>query len=424
MLAYDPSEQNPVLAAFLRDQVPEELRPPMAVHGKDFMLRFFLGQRADHREAALVDYFQSGWSLARAVRAVGLWWFGSGEDLEVLDFGAGFGRGTRYLTRLVSPDRICAMDLFPEMEEFQEEIFGVRASISSHRPEELDLQKRFDLVLVSSLFSHLPPDLFGRWLARLWQTVADDGLLLLSVHGAETRPPGRGMPKEGILFESDSEIPELDGGAYGSTWVEEDYLGSLLEALGLRYHRFPRGLWALQDLYAVGERIPEGPPPRVGQPAAHLDLLPRHPSPRRLELTGWAVDFWDRELEIRLLVGGEPAGRTTPHLERPEAAGLLRRPGRGQVGFWLPVERDRPFDPREICLVKAVPVDGDGEYVLACDTLQGLRAYARQLELARELEIARTGYRDLKDRLEWIEATRLWRAGQVWWRWKGRLTGG
>jgi SAM-dependent methyltransferase len=383
-LTYDPSERSRVLDAYFESQVPPEARPEIAIHGDDFMFRFFLAERRGHRESALVDYFHSGWTLAQTVRDL-LGWARPGWTAgRILDFAAGFGRGTRYLARLAGdPARVWMSDLFPAMVEFQTTTFGVHGFASTALPEDLEAPAAFDAIVVSSLFSHLPADTFERWLGRLGDLLAVDGVLVFSVHGEEVRPSGTRLPAPGILFEGQSEIPEIGAARYGTSWVSEEYVGRAIAAAlpsGFGYRRFQRALWAYQDAYLVGAALPEGEPPTVGHPVGFPDLPTDLASPEALELSGWAADLAGREIEVRLAVEGEVLARVSPGLPRSGVVEFLRDDRFDRTGFGLRAERPgRPFDPGERVLLEAA-VPGGTTHVLACDTIEGLLAQGRQLQ--------------------------------------------
>ncbi|HVS02889.1 MAG TPA: class I SAM-dependent methyltransferase, partial [Thermoanaerobaculia bacterium] len=134
MLAYRAAERHPLVESYLATQVPAPLQPAREIAAGDFMLRFFLEHRHGHRDLALVDYFQSGWSLARTLRQVLAWRWGEHLPGRVLDFACGFGRGTRYLVRLLPAETVTVADIFAEAVAFQRQLLGVRGFVSAADP--------------------------------------------------------------------------------------------------------------------------------------------------------------------------------------------------------------------------------------------------------------------------------------------------
>jgi SAM-dependent methyltransferase len=244
--------------------------PCTAIHLDDSMLRFFVERRHGHRERALVDYFRTGLAAARAIETLVQWWFGAARPgIRMLDFASGYGRITRFLVQRQAADRLWVADLVADAVEFQRRCFGVGGLVSTADPMELPCDESFDCIVVSSLFSHLPPASFAAWLRRLAALLRPGGLLLFSVHDVSLRPLFGKPPLDaealarsgGIHYESDSEIPGLQG--YGSTWVDETFVHrAVAEASGgAGCVRLPRALSSFHDYYAVGRPLPGAAPP-------------------------------------------------------------------------------------------------------------------------------------------------------------------
>src|SRR5262249_54462655 len=100
--------------------------------------------------------------------------------------------------------------------------FGVKARLSAPEPESLEWDDRHDLVIVPSLFSHLPDRTFARWLGFLHGLLTERGVLGFSVHGEELA--GGADLSAGIDFKPYSRDSELDPEEHSSTHVTEEYL--------------------------------------------------------------------------------------------------------------------------------------------------------------------------------------------------------
>jgi hypothetical protein len=83
---------------------------------------------------------------------------------------------------------------------------------------------------------------------------APDGIVCFSVHDECLLPPRIPMPADGIHFIASSENAELDGNAYGTTFVSEAFVRDAVAVAcgaGHPYFRIKRGLANEQDLYVV-----------------------------------------------------------------------------------------------------------------------------------------------------------------------------
>lgn len=231
--------------------------------------------------------------------------------VEVLDFACGFGRLLRFLV-------CCDRDLGLHASEIQDDAlafvateFGVPTIASRLQPEAFDPGRRFDVIWVASLFSHLPEALFRRWLERLHALLTPRGVLCFSVHDEALVPPNEAMPPAGLLFKAHSENADLDADAYGTTYVTEAFVREAIvrAAGGTRpVHRIRKGLAHEQDLYVV-----------AADPARDLSSLAafrrgpwgwvdeRRVDGATLVLRGWAASIDDGALpSVAIRVDGEP----------------------------------------------------------------------------------------------------------------------
>lgn len=182
-----------------------------------------------------------------------------GDADPILEFACGYGRLTRHLVQRVSPAKLTVSDIDRSAVDFVTRTFGVRGLYSTREPEQLVHDGRYDLILVVSLFSHLPIQTWTRWLKRLNELLMPDGLLLLSTLPWQTgdSPP---IPEQteafelGLLYSENNETRgRLDGDQYGTSFVrtqfvldavEEHFAGRLVEHL-------PLALNGVQDVYVL-----------------------------------------------------------------------------------------------------------------------------------------------------------------------------
>jgi pimeloyl-ACP methyl ester carboxylesterase/SAM-dependent methyltransferase len=275
------------------------------------------------------------------------------EGASILELGAGAGRVTHPLLALGHP--VVAVDESPEM---LEHIHGAETVVA--RIEELDLNRRFDAVVLASYLVNVPDrDERRTLLAACRRHVADDGCVLMQRHEVqwfdlaepfehhyEELPDGQLMyrmrdvsrPGPGLV----SATMEYHLGdrvwtqSFTSRRVDDDQLADDLAAVGLRI-----------DASITDDRTWVRARPAVDSGGARRPAPERAPaSPTDLTVAGDGVtlavrDFGGQGTDVLLLHGG---GRTmedwrllTPILLRAGlrvAAMDLRGHGRSTAALW------------------------------------------------------------------------------------------
>jgi SAM-dependent methyltransferase len=358
----------------------------LTIHPDDDMLRVLCDLAGGDRRRARSMYFDSGLALWRTLRQVVEWRFGElGRVGKLLDFASGYGRVTRFVLRDLPPQRVWVSDVVAAAVEFQRRQLGVQGFVSTARPEELVCAERFDCILVSSLFTHLPEATFAPWLRRLWELLAPGGVLGFSVHDAGLLPAGRQLAESGLLFAPSSESCALPGADYGSTWVSEGFVRGALRAVApsASVARVPRALANYQDLYVV-----------VAEPGADLAGLPRPGAvqgflehcawtpPDRLEISGWVVDRGGAgpPVEVRAWIGGEMLARSRELLPRPDVGAVFPTEAVAPLGWRLAARV--PGGPTGLTArlrLEAVSADGSA-WPLAESTVEGALLRSARLQ--------------------------------------------
>ena len=246
-------------------------------------------------------------------------YFGDFANVDkVLDFGSGYGRLTRSLTQHLPAKNIWVSDLYSDAMTWQEQVFGVNTVVSTKDPGQFPLDQSFSVVFVGSVFSHLPDELFQRWLRRLYDLTSPDGVLVFSVHDEKLLPAtsrkrmiiwGRKrerIGKNGIRYFASSESDSLGTDIYGMTYVTEAYVRKSVEQLDpirrVQYQRFPKALYQTQDIYVVAKKAIENPdftikiPPRGG----FLAMFPD--AGESIKFSGWTIDLNQGHQIIRFAV--------------------------------------------------------------------------------------------------------------------------
>jgi hypothetical protein len=339
---------HPSVRALLAAEVAHRDRLSLRVAAEDEMLLFSLATRDGDFDLAAGEYAQSGARIVASLRQLMRWRFGGFEKIgHYLDFASGWGRVTRFLLTEVPRERLWIADIVPSAVSFQQRELGVHGLLSAPDPAAFATETRFDCIVVTSLFTHLPERTFRAWLERLTSLLAPGGMLVLSAHDTSLLPPEWVLPPGGLFFLPLSESQSLDKQEYGSTWVEEAFVTAAVadtaRALGtpLSLHRLARGYCNFHDLYLVVreegvdfsglvfERDPEG----------FLDFVTEL-ADGSLRFTGWCA--YPEALQgiaasgiarVELVVDGEVVAATEQLSERPDVD--AERPGYRQSGFEL-----------------------------------------------------------------------------------------
>jgi SAM-dependent methyltransferase len=359
--------QFPSIAEMVRISRGRDSLPDLRVHDHDDM---FAWSEAVCGTPAIgtMAYFRAGLVIADTFRQIIEGWCGA-QPSGVLDFACGYGRSLRY-TVADFGDAVWASEILPGAVDFVCDELGVHAFASATDPERLRCDDTFDVVFVSSLFTHLPRRTFTRWLQRLHGLLRPDGLLVLSVHDEFLLPPGESLADGGFYFQPTTEVESLDTADYGATVVNEHFVRTAIEAATghVAYRRFATALCFEQDLYAV-----------PADPAADLARLRVQRGPegafdvcQELEsgewvLRGWAATQDDEPVEkVEIYVGGALIASVKPADERSDVAAKLRSGRRDALysGWHVPV-RPGPTEPDTTVLIKATTSDG-GSGVISC----------------------------------------------------------
>jgi len=222
------------------------------IHPSDDIFRFI--GRGPHGQNPVRAYLADGWrTLAELMLVLERLDRSLLKTGSMLEFACGFGRFTRHLAPLL-PGRLDCADVLPGSVEFVREQFGVGAFESDSDPDKIDFPRRYSLIFVLSLFTHLPVEDWGAWLRALTGALEPGGVLLFSVHSeALALEQGVRFDDSGVHFVPRSESPSLDPARYGTTFTTRKVVErSVFEALGQRPDLYaPAAFWAGQDAIAV-----------------------------------------------------------------------------------------------------------------------------------------------------------------------------
>ena len=372
--------ENPVIKAFIRDQAkfPEDFK--LNICEDDEMYLFSMKKVADDGDdgtRALVRYYAIGRSVLDTVKQVVEWHFGSFENVpSFLDFACGYGRFTRFLIQEMPPEKIWVSDIYANAVKFQTEYLGVSGIVSTGKPENYLIERKFDCILANSFFSHMPERTFTNWLQNLYDLLTPNGILMFSVHDECLLEPHIEMPAKGILFSPQSESQSLDKEEYGTTYVTEKFVREIVEKVsgGKAFvHRIKKGICKFQDLYVVTNQLVRDFPELKfnHQPGGYIDVAALTKKDT-LYLEGWAADvnLHGRIEEVQVLVNGEVVQRCEPFYDRPDVAAYFEKDTSLQSG-WNCYLQKNTVTPEDVLIVKAINNYG-AEWVLETCTVKSL----------------------------------------------------
>lgn len=173
---------------------------------------------------------------------------------SLLDFASGYGRVTRFWLDQFKATDMWVADVQHGAVDFLTTAFGVNGLYPSHEPTPDLFPRKFDLITVVSLFSHLPEIRTKQWLASLIGALEPGGVLVLSFHGAHLLDPiQRESLTDGILFLPRSESEVLPSVEYGTTYLSHEYWMNQIENIegAAIVGIYPSGLCGFQDLIVI-----------------------------------------------------------------------------------------------------------------------------------------------------------------------------
>jgi SAM-dependent methyltransferase len=188
--------------------------------------------------------------IAAAIELAGL-----PPPASILDFGAGAGRVTRWLSAAFGSARISACDLRPEDMKFLRQEFGVTAWVVDRDVRALSISGRYDLIWLGSVITHLSADNTLELLTKLAGCCTDGGLIIASFHGRRAierqetceyhyiGPETWMLIKAGLSATGYGYADYAATPGYGISVAELPWLLELSRSLGLRLVMLGEQLW-------------------------------------------------------------------------------------------------------------------------------------------------------------------------------------
>ena len=239
---------------------------PPEIHSGDFIYEHLLREHRplsdqENRELVVEFYFADGDRSARRLDEVVRRFHphAGARQLSLLEFASGYGCVSRHLGKMADRYDLLACDIHPQAIDFLEHRLDVRALLSRSDPAEFKPDRKFDVVFALSFFSHIPDRNWGRWVAALFDCVAENGLLIFTAHGRiahedVNRPQ---LDPAGYWFLALSEQKDLPTDEYGTMIVTPAYAAERIDACpdaALLF--FQEGFWwEKQDTFVI-RRVP------------------------------------------------------------------------------------------------------------------------------------------------------------------------
>lgn len=317
------------LRELIRLTDPTVSRASLETHPDDDMLAFSVTALGGEPLGKMA-YYRAGLMIVDTALSIVRWRFGSADRVSsFLDFAAGYGRSSRFLAEHFGPERVCVGEIQSDALDFQARSFGFSTLQSCANPADLAVDRRHDVVFIASLFSHLPERTFGPWLAKVWEFVAPNGVLIFSVHDEAVNNMGVDLV-DGFAFIPASEVAELSAADYGTNFTTEEFVRrKLAEALGAdeaaQAIRLPQALCFHQDVWVVCKGAwPAAQLQYECGPAGAVDELAL--APGAMTLRGWSADpgFCDGQLTshairaVSIYRNGKRLAETLPSSPRPD----------------------------------------------------------------------------------------------------------
>lgn len=447
-LAFEPGQSHRLVDEALASHPMKWDGLDRAIDARDEMLQFAVETARGDRDAALGSYFLTALELHDLVRWCARSHFGDAAPVPaMLDFASGYGRLTRFLVHSRLATELHVSDILDGAMAFQAERFGVRTIRSATNPDELALDRSYDLVMVASLFTHLPESTFRAWLDRLVRVLTANGILVFSVHDESLVGLTLG---DGLHFQELSESRTLDVRDYGSTWVSEAFVRRTLAAIDpeLRCARLPRALGGFQDVYVAGRTLDAAR--MESREIVHCFFENCEPSADGVQLSGWACEETGPVDRIEIRLDGETAA-IREFGERPDVAASLGIPETVPAGwaFAIPAGRIRSYHDQVVSITavgrggvrrtafigsvdtaRAVGLDWQKRSLMASQHALGeqLRVLTGHVEsLSSQLSALQQVEASLREDLaratatiEHMRRSRFWKAREAWFRFKRR----
>lgn len=208
-------------------EIAQRFKVYPAIHQKDFIFHYHKNNPVRNLHEAVELYYHIGNDSARRLREIidKCMPLKLDNKLSVFEFAAGYGCVTRHLN-MHNELEIIPCDIHDEAVKFMSDNLGVSAILSSTQPQNLNLERRFDVVFALSFFTHMPASTWTAWFEKLFSLVDDGGIFIFTTHGFAPWQ-NIGLPhieENGFWFSPASEQKDLSTADYGCTITLPHYV--------------------------------------------------------------------------------------------------------------------------------------------------------------------------------------------------------
>ena len=211
------------------------------IHLEDEMMSFlsFIGKsEKDYLESGQI-HFKSFFELKKRPSFL--------SNKPILDYSCGHDRITRYITKMLSPEKLVVADVWDGAVNFCAKQFNAVPFLISKNNTMSKLGLKYDLILSYSVFSHLPPKVLNA-----------NGILLFTTHGNYHSNLHKLLLNEGFHYsslgkQSNRTVGRLFGDEYSFMCVTKEYVKKILDKIGLKLldHVQDINKFSGQELYVV-----------------------------------------------------------------------------------------------------------------------------------------------------------------------------
>lgn len=226
------------------------------VHKNDVMLAFTLFKYRANPQQAVQHYFNLGIETAQRLHQIAL--NNKIEATEILDFGSGYGRVSRFLPSFFIDSKIEVSEVKTQALDFQKRHFGYNGIAHTQDVNSFP-DKEFDLILALSVFTHLPQASFQNWLSKLISTLKHGGALVFTFNNSKDIQHAKLSGQKDFAYtesSEDSAFPFLYDSLqktedYGNTFVSRSFIENLLTGLDVKFQFLGNELVPSQEAIIV-----------------------------------------------------------------------------------------------------------------------------------------------------------------------------
>ncbi len=219
------------------------------LHKNDLM---FLGVLFSHNgvlNSALNEYFSVGYETAKQLQALAE----RHKITSFLDFGAGYGRVSRFLPALFPDAAIHVSDIKEESVLYSQKTLKLNGEFHGTDASKTKFSQPFDFIFAGSVFTHLPENMCTAWLDVLCAHINPNGLLVFSIHNPKTFGI---KTTHGFHYHEDSEDAFFswvddsikDTATYGTSYTSHTLINQWMVERGFTCSFKPNAFGGTQDL--------------------------------------------------------------------------------------------------------------------------------------------------------------------------------